>query len=136
LVCLNDLIKDDNFDSIRDNEEFLDLIKNYKYVYTDFSAQYKKEKSFKKINQLIENMAEKIGFKIDDFKRRILFGTDFMINLMWCNSYHEYIKFFSDTKYISKNDKRLYCNINPTRFLFGENEEKEIYEVMFNKYFK
>jgi len=49
---------------------------------------------------------------------RAFVGRDYMINLMWSNSYNEYLDLFIKTSHIGNKQKVLFCNVNPTRFLF------------------
>lgn len=49
---------------------------------------------------------------------RVLFGSDFMINLLGNNSYNDYLfKFFNSD--IDQELKNKFCNTNPAKFLFG-----------------
>jgi predicted TIM-barrel fold metal-dependent hydrolase len=50
---------------------------------------------------------------------RIMFGTDFMIVLMWGPSYNDYLAGFLRTGDITGPVKVKMCNENPARFLFG-----------------
>ena len=51
---------------------------------------------------------------------RLLFGSDFMINLMKTDSYADYCQpFLSDKNAFSKDELRLFFHDNPRRFLFA-----------------
>ena len=50
---------------------------------------------------------------------KILFGTDFSINLMsGAKSYQEYIESFTKQNYFDKKQKQNFSEINPHNFLF------------------
>ncbi|MBU0701563.1 amidohydrolase [bacterium] len=90
----------------------LELMANYKNVYADFSYNgCEKEEYYKYLQKLLE--------KNPDVKERILFGSDFMINLTGIDSYNDYLESFATSQSISMDDKHIFCSINPSRFLFG-----------------
>ena len=50
---------------------------------------------------------------------KILFGTDFVINLIWSDSYNEYLNNFIKNPYLDERQKELISEKNPEKFLFG-----------------
>jgi len=54
-----------------------------------------------------------------DNESRILFGSDYVINLIWSESYNEYLYNFIQTNHLDDRQKELMCEINPKKFLFG-----------------
>jgi hypothetical protein len=48
-----------------------------------------------------------------------LFGSDFVINLIWSHSYNEYLNNFVRTPLLDERQKELMAVINPEKFLFG-----------------
>jgi hypothetical protein len=48
-----------------------------------------------------------------------LFGSDFVINLIWSCSYNDYLSNFIQTPLLNDRQKELMAVINPERFLFG-----------------
>ena len=98
-------------------KKILELIMQYPNVYTDFSCIAAKEDYYKSLEELSGKQED-----YDKIKQRILFGSDFMINLIWSESYNHYLSNFSGTEHISTEDKELFCSINPERFLFGANK--------------
>ncbi len=50
---------------------------------------------------------------------RILFGSDFMINLTGVESYNKYLEIFSESLDLSGEEKEQFCAVNAKRFLFG-----------------
>lgn len=55
--------------------------------------------------------------------KRILFGSDFTINLMAIESYNKYLEIFSHSGSFSPTEKNDFCSTNPKQFLFPENEQ-------------
>ncbi len=82
-------------------------------VYTDFSCNTMKDKYYKKLaEQLKKNGSDKL-------EKRILFGTDFMIHLLWLESYNEYLHDFINTKHLKEETKVRFASENAEEFLFG-----------------
>jgi len=50
---------------------------------------------------------------------RFLFGSDFLINLLWIDSYNEYLDLFLSDQNLDAQTKLQLCNLNAERFLFG-----------------
>ena len=88
----------------------LALITEYPNAFADFSCTAFDDKFYRALKQLLAGQPH-----IHD---RILFGSDFMINLLWCNSYNDYLELFLKTKHLTKEDKQALCSDNPARFLF------------------
>jgi hypothetical protein len=81
-------------------------------VYTDFSCNTEKDNYYRDLNVTIQKHPDRLS-------DRILFGSDFMINLLWYESYNEYLKTFIQTTHLSQELKMKFVNQNPERFLFG-----------------
>jgi hypothetical protein len=94
------------------------LMKFGNNVYTDFSCNCNKENDYKKLRKLINKLCKSEKKDKDSICRKILFGTDFMINLLWSDSYKDYLKFFVKTDTFDSR-KNKFCHENPQRFLFG-----------------
>jgi predicted TIM-barrel fold metal-dependent hydrolase len=80
-------------------------------IYTDFSYVAMDDGKYKMISRMIEEnpaMAD-----------RLLFGSDFMINLLDIESYNAYLSLFSQTAFFDTPQKRALCNTNPERFLWN-----------------
>jgi len=90
--------------------KIVELIEKYPNVYTDFSYRAFHNNYYKSLKEIIGNT--------DRLSKRILFGTDFMINLLEIDSYNKYLNNFRTTKYITSHEKELFCSTNPERFLF------------------
>jgi hypothetical protein len=82
-------------------------------VFTDISCNCEKEGYYEHLESMITDG------RIDrSVAERILFGTDFMINMLWNESYNSYLNCFINTKHIRFN-KLKFCHENPEKFLFG-----------------
>lgn len=81
-------------------------------VYTDFSCNIENDEYYKKLNKTISDNSTILS-------DRILFGSDFMINLLWLESYNEYINYFKNTKHLDSEVRFKFSNTNSERFLFG-----------------
>ncbi|MDR2008859.1 MAG: amidohydrolase [Bacteroidales bacterium] len=91
------------------------LMLEYPNVYSDFSFSIIAKNYFKTIMEEIKEF-EKDEQKI--IMDRIMFGSDFNINLNKVNSYTEYLRIFEDS--ILPDDLIMkFCNKNPEKFLFS-----------------
>jgi predicted TIM-barrel fold metal-dependent hydrolase len=88
----------------------LSAIKNNKNVYTDCSCVTPQVNDYKAVKVLMTVNSES----------NILFGSDFVINLLWSGSYNEYLNNFIETSMLDGQQKNMLCVSNPERFLFGE----------------
>lgn len=95
----------------------IDLILSHDNVYTDISCLAFDDDFYKDLNELLDDYDEE---RRDRLSRRILFGSDYMINLLWAKSYNEYLDLFIRTERIGEAEKALFCNGNAVRFLFRE----------------
>ncbi|NLW31473.1 MAG: amidohydrolase [Fibrobacter sp.] len=94
--------------------EVLKLIKEYENVYTDFSCAAFDDNYYGWLSKLIsENKV---------YSDKMLFGSDYMINLLSSKSYNYYLNTFFKTQKIEKPVKEKICTINPERFLFEDNK--------------
>jgi len=65
---------------------------------------------------LIQSLSAELQAKL---KGRIMFGTDFSVNLMSIDSYNNFYSLFSSDPSLSSEDKIAFCSVNPERFLFN-----------------
>ncbi len=89
----------------------------YKYenLYTDISYQGVDKQSYVELSGFINKYdAEQRARLIE----RIIFGSDFMINLQDISSYSSYLQYFFDTDVFTLEEKDMLCNKNAERFLF------------------
>jgi predicted TIM-barrel fold metal-dependent hydrolase len=95
-------------------ETIIDLVLSHDQVYTDVSCLAFDEDFYGSIDHLLQSHES----HRDKLSQRILFGSDYMIHLMWANSYNEYLDLFIKTNRIGDKEKVSFCNVNPARFLF------------------
>lgn len=102
-------------------ETVIDLMLTHDNVYTDISCLAFDDDFYHELDELLG------GFEPAKRERlisRILFGSDFMINLLWAHSYNEYLRTFietgqlGDTPQAGEAMKVRFCNENARRFLF------------------
>ncbi len=89
----------------------LRLVASYNNVYVDFSYSGVDDEYYSSLRELINNQPHIL-------RGRILFGTDFMINLMAIESYNKYLDIFSKNSALSDPEKHGFSCINPEQFLF------------------
>ncbi len=94
-------------------DAIIDFMMHYPNVYGDFSNRGVNLREYEKIYRIMEKgVMPKIA-------RRILFGSDFMINLLWLESYSDYFELFFQSEAFSTFQKMQFMQKNPGRFLFG-----------------
>ncbi|MFA4837831.1 MAG: amidohydrolase family protein [Dehalococcoidia bacterium] len=92
-----------------------ELILKHDNVYTDISYRGVNKKYYEVLRKFLD------GHTSDERKKlmeRIIFGSDFMINLMSIDSYRTYMKYFAETLAFTAAEKDLLCSKNTERFLF------------------
>lgn len=98
--------------------QILDLVLKYDDVYTDFSCCGFSEAYYASLKALLEKYANK---QTEKLYSRILFGSDFMINLLYIDSYSGYIDIFLESPSFTNTQKHDFVFRNPERFMFVEN---------------
>ncbi len=104
-------------------QRIIDLMRDFPNVYADFSYRGVDPGYYDRLAAVLRALP--VG-QAGIVKTRILFGTDFLINLIDTGSYQDYLGTFVDTKALSPEDKVLFSEINPARFLFGESGGRRI----------
>jgi hypothetical protein len=92
-------------------KKVITLVNSFEHVYADISCLAFDEEfytDFADILRLNPGLIDKV-----------LFGSDYMINLQWIDSYNEYLRAFRDTDMLENEEKLKICSQNPERFLFG-----------------
>jgi Amidohydrolase len=91
-----------------------DLACKYDNVYVDISYRGVKPRYYEELKKLFELLTDPARKRLED---KIIFGSDFMINLMSIDSYSKYMQnFMSSSLGGVLMDK--FCNKNPESFLF------------------
>ncbi|MCD6396438.1 MAG: amidohydrolase family protein [Spirochaetaceae bacterium] len=90
-----------------------DLIDKYENVYTDFSFNGISPKFYDKFTLLLSELNEAGRTRYMD---KVLFGTDFMINLMGIESYRNYYDLFQNSP-LDPELRHRFASINPHSFL-------------------
>jgi predicted TIM-barrel fold metal-dependent hydrolase len=97
-------------------KEILSLVIKHDNLYVDFSNRAVSDKYYVELRNLIDSLSGKPKTKL---KQRILFGSDFTINLMAIDSYNKYLEIFSRNTDFDREEKDSFCSANPERFLFS-----------------
>jgi predicted TIM-barrel fold metal-dependent hydrolase len=93
-------------------EKVLDLIEEFPHVYTDISFNGINSDFYEYLQRIL-NDEESRRKVIED---KILFGTDFMINLTSIASYVDFYKLFEESP-LNETQKHRFGSINPKKFL-------------------
>ena len=101
--------------------KIIKMIDRFEHLYADFSFNGLDKNYYRDLRRYINRSP--LGLR-EKLKQRILFGSDFMINLTGVESYNEYLRIFSESPYFSSEEKYLFCGVNAERFLFGESVAK------------
>lgn len=91
------------------------LVLEYENVYTDISYQGVDRNIYGNLKRFLDR------FGPDDRRRlmeKIIFGSDFMINLQDIATYGTYLEYFARTDTFTLDEKDQLCNRNAMRFLF------------------
>ena len=95
-------------------DEIVDLCCRYENVYTDFSFTGVRPGFYTFLAGALKEMESQRSAAL---QRKIMFGSDFMINLLDIQSYYDYYKLFDESG-LSAEQKRKFGSENPARFLF------------------
>jgi predicted TIM-barrel fold metal-dependent hydrolase len=93
----------------------IELVLKYANVYVDVSCRATSDRYYQELKDLLQGLPAADAEKL---RARILFGTDFAVNLMWTDSYNQYLGLFSHTPALTPEEKHAFCSVNPERFLF------------------
>ena len=95
--------------------EMLALVLEHENVYVDISCRAFTDAYYQGLRTLLDRLPTPDAEKLTS---RILFGSDFAVNLMWIESYNRYLSLFSQTTVLTQAEKHAFCSVNPKRFLF------------------
>jgi predicted TIM-barrel fold metal-dependent hydrolase len=96
-------------------QESLALVLEYENVYVDISCRATSDVYYQRLTKLLDRLPPEDAEKL---RSRVLFGSDFAVNLMWIESYNRYFDLFSRTSALTPAEKDAFCSVNPERFLF------------------
>jgi len=85
-------------------------------VYADFSFDGTEAEYYDWLRRYIDELGAERG---ELLRGRLLFGSDFAVNLSRIRSYSDYYRIFAASP-LSGGERLLFCHDNPERFLFGE----------------
>ena len=94
--------------------DIIELCCEFENVYTDFSFTGVRKEFYEFLAGTLKDMSLKKRLKLE---RKILFGSDFMINLLEIESYFDYFKLFDESG-LTSEQKNKFASENPARFLF------------------
>ena len=97
-------------------EEIIELIAAYPNVYTDLSFNGVEPEYYERLAAALAALPAATRDKVE---ARLLFGSDFAVNLLKVRSYADYYRIFDASPLAPELRARL-CSENPARFLFGE----------------
>ncbi len=98
-------------------EATVDLVLRHENVYVDISCRATGDPYYRELRKLLDQLSAADAEKL---RSRILFGTNFAVNLMWIDSYNGYLGLFSRTTALTPEEKHAFCSTNPERFLFRQ----------------
>lgn len=104
-------------------EAMLDLVVQHENVYVDFSYKAFGETYYSALRGVMDSLSAGTRGRLRD---RILFGSDFAINLMWAESYNRYLDGFSRSSVLTPDEKHAFCSANPERFLFAPPDRQRL----------
>ncbi|MCE5256260.1 MAG: amidohydrolase [Spirochaetaceae bacterium] len=94
----------------------ISLMLEYPNVYTDLSFNGVEPSYYDGLVSLLGGMKEA---RRETVVRRVMFGSDFLVNLLRAPSYLRYFRDFSESR-LSSDLKNAFGSTNPRRFLFGD----------------
>jgi predicted TIM-barrel fold metal-dependent hydrolase len=95
-------------------DDIIALIEEYPNVYTDLSFNGVEPEYYGRLAAALAALPDAIREKVG---ARIMFGSDFVVNLMKVRSYADYYRIF-DASPLGADLKARFCSENPARFLF------------------
>ena len=104
-------------------EQILELMAKYNNVYADISCHKPTTDNYQEfLDKLKDWIRRNPSVAGSDIRERIIFGTDFMMNLWDSKSYLHFLEDFRqiDSEVLSQNEKLKMVRDIPRKFLFGK----------------
>lgn len=102
-----------------ENSEWRDMVAalmlRHENVYTDMSYQGVDRESYGRIRQFLDRHTPEERKRMTE---KIIFGSDFMINLQDIGTYSAYLRAFAETDAFTMEEKERLCHRNAMRFLY------------------
>jgi hypothetical protein len=98
--------------------EIFAMMQEFPGVYGDFSFNGTSPEYYDGLLRALDALS---GESREIVQGRILFGSDFMVNLVKVKSYAEYLRIFSESA-LSRAQKLAFVSKNPEKFLFSDQE--------------
>ncbi len=95
-------------------DQVAELVLKYANVYTDISYQGVDQNIYGKLKLFLDSK----GTERLRLMEKIIFGSDFMINLQDITTYGTYMQYFAKTEAFTLEEKELLCNRNAMRYLY------------------
>lgn len=95
-------------------DAIIDLVLEYKHVYADISFNGVSPDYYE---HMVEKLAHLKAEERETLTKRLMFGSDFMINLSKVQSYHHYLKIFEESP-LDLQDKLRFTGANCKAYLF------------------
>lgn len=96
-------------------DKVAELALSYDNVYTDISYQGVDEKIYGKLKQFLDHFSAAERKVLLD---KIIFGSDFMINLQDIETYGKYLEYFANTEAFTLDEKHQLCHVNAMKYLY------------------
>jgi predicted TIM-barrel fold metal-dependent hydrolase len=97
-------------------DRIVGLMDEYPKVYADFSFDGTESEYYEWLRTYLDELDSGRGELLRD---RLIFGSDFVVNLSRVRSYSDYYRIFAASP-LSDEERLRFCHDNPERFLFGD----------------
>jgi hypothetical protein len=95
--------------------QVIELLKKHENLWVDFSCRATSLKYYRELRKLYDGSTPDFQ---DRLLKRVMFGSDFSINLFDIDSYNAYVALFDKDEAFKSAEKHRFCCLNPQEFLF------------------
>lgn len=92
------------------------LMMQYERVYSDLAFNGVDPAYYGHLKKFFGKAPARIRERL---RKRIMFGSDFMMSLLKIESYSLYMRYFAETPHLSDDERDEFASANPESFLFG-----------------